>query len=182
MRVMSTTSESGASPVPKTEDLQNASRAKRFASMMYEGVLLFGVVFTADYLFDTLTQSKHALMFRPGRQVWLFLAIGAYFILCWWRGGQTLPMRAWHLKLVTGDGRPMRLTQLLARYCLLWPLPIAGMVIIQALVSVTGWPAIYAFAIVTPFLIFIPTWFTADQGFLHDRLAGTRIVDVPRKR
>jgi hypothetical protein len=35
------------------------TRLRRFASMMYEGVLLFAVVFLADYLFDTLTQSKH---------------------------------------------------------------------------------------------------------------------------
>jgi len=45
--------------------------------MMYEGVLLFAVVFLAGYLFDTLTQSRHALMLRDGRQVWLFIAIGA---------------------------------------------------------------------------------------------------------
>lgn len=159
----------------------NASRAKRFASMMYEGVLLFGVVFTADYLFDTLTQSKHALMFRPGRQVWLLIAIGAYFMLCWWRGGQTLPMKAWHLKLISADGKPLRFKQLLVRYLLMWPLPLAGIVLIHGLVVVSGWPAIYAFAIATPFLIFLPTWFTADGLFLHDRLAGTRIVNIPRK-
>jgi len=51
----------------------DASRAKRIASMMYEGVLLFAVVFLADMLFDTLTQSRHGLMFREGRQVWLLL-------------------------------------------------------------------------------------------------------------
>jgi hypothetical protein len=57
--------------------------------MMYEGVLLFAVVFLTDYLFDTLTQSKHGLMLRSTRQAWLFLAIGGYFMLCWVRSGQT---------------------------------------------------------------------------------------------
>ena len=160
-------------------ELPDASRGKRFAAMMYEGVLLFGVVFTADYLFDTLTQSKHALMFRPGRQVWLFIAIGAYFLLCWHRGGQTLPMRAWHIKLVSALGQRPTFKQLLVRYLLMWPVPLAGMAFIYALVLATGWPAIYTFAIVTPFLIFIPSWFAADGQFLHDRLAGTRIVDIP---
>ena len=146
---------------------------------MYEGVLLFGVVFTADYLFDTLTQSKHALMLRPERQAWLFIAIGVYFLLCWHRGAQTLPMRAWHIKLVNANlGRPS-FKQLLLRYVLLWPVPLAGMALIYGLVMVTGWPAIYTFAIATPFLIFIPSWFTPDGQFLHDRLAGTRIVDIP---
>ena len=49
--------------------------------MMYEGVLLFAVVFLADYLFDTLTQSKHGLMLRGARQAWLFFAIGVYFLI-----------------------------------------------------------------------------------------------------
>lgn len=165
--------------VISAHEMPSASRGKRFAAMMYEGVLLFGVVFTADYLFDTLTQSKHALMFRPGRQVWLFIAIGAYFLLCWHRGGQTLPMRAWHIKLVAANGLRPSFNQLLARYVLMWPIPLAGMALIYALVLITGWPAIYTFAIVTPFLIFIPSWFSSDGQFLHDKLAKTRIVDIP---
>ncbi len=161
-------------------EMPDASRGKRFAAMMYEGVLLFGVVFTADYLFDTLTQSKHALMFRPGRQAWLFIAIGIYFLLCWHRGGQTLPMRAWHIKLVDANGKRPSFKQLLARYFLLWPVPLAGMALIYSLVLLTGWPAIYSFAIVTPFLVFVPSWFSSDGQFLHDRLAGTKIVDIPK--
>lgn len=51
------------------------SRLRRFACMMYEGVLLFGVVFLAGYLFDTLTQSRHALALRHTRQAWLFLVM-----------------------------------------------------------------------------------------------------------
>ena len=71
---------------------QTPNRLRRFACMMYEAVLLFGVVFLAGYLLDTLTQSKNALELRGARQAWLFTAIGAYFVLCWRRRGQTLPM------------------------------------------------------------------------------------------
>ena len=149
--------------------------------MMYEGVLLFGVVFTADFLFDTFTQSKHALMLRPERQAWLFVAIGVYFILCWYRGGQTLPMRAWHIKLVNAAGYKPTLKQLFWRYVLLWPIPLMGMGLIYVLVWFTGWPAIYTFAIATPFLVFVPSWFVSDGQFLHDRLIGTRIVDIPEQ-
>ena len=175
---MSLNSEVPTPDLPQTV-LPPASRGKRFVSMMYEAALLFGVVFTADYLFDALTQSKHALMFRPGRQVWLFIVIGGYFLLCWRRGGQTLPMRAWHIKLVSADGSRPSLKQLITRYFLMWPVPLAGMALIYALVLVTGWPAIYTFAVVAPFLIFIPTWFIPAGQFLHDRLAGTQIVDIP---
>src|SRR3546814_9891763 len=37
---------------------------RRFASMMYEGILLFGVIFLASYLFDTLTQSRSGMTLR----------------------------------------------------------------------------------------------------------------------
>jgi|GEM_PF-189911 uncharacterized RDD family membrane protein YckC len=155
----------------------DASRAKRIASMMYEGVLLFAVVFLADMLFDTLTQSRHGLMFREGRQVWLFIAIGAYFLVCWYRGGQTLPMRAWHIKLVGEQGYRASFKQLLLRYLLMWLLPLAGMALIHAAVIATAWPAIYMFAIAAPFLVFITT-LGNERQFLHDRLAKTRIIDV----
>jgi len=80
------------------------SRGRLFASMMYEGVLLFAVTFLAGYLFDTLTQSRHGLVLRGTRQIWLFLAIGAYFFICWRRNGQTLPMKAWHIRLQSTAG------------------------------------------------------------------------------
>jgi uncharacterized RDD family membrane protein YckC len=176
MRVMSLNSEqvgqtSSDSPIV-------ANRAKRFLSMMYEGALLFGVVFTADFLFDTLTQSRHGLMFRPARQLWLFVVVGVYFLLCWRRGGQTLPMRAWHIKVTDAHGLRPTFRQLVVRYIMLWPVPLAGMALIYGLVLVTNWPGIYTFAIVTPFLVFVPTWFIPGGHFLHDRLAGTQIIDI----
>jgi len=149
-------------------------------AMAYEGVLLFAVVFSSGYLFDTLTESRHGLMYREARLLWLFLAIGLYFIICWWRGGQTLPMRAWHIRLINDQGYSPALSQLLMRYVLLWPLPLAGMALIHTLVIVSGWPAFYLFAVGAPFLLFIPTWFTPDGQFLHDKLSKTRLIDVRR--
>ncbi|HUG57394.1 MAG TPA: RDD family protein, partial [Candidimonas sp.] len=58
---------------PATPLTVTPSRLRRFACMMYEAVLLFGVVFLASYLFDTLTQSRDALMLRHGRQAIVFI-------------------------------------------------------------------------------------------------------------
>ncbi len=41
-----------------------APLGRRLLAMTYEAMLLFAVVFVAGYLFDTLTQSRQALMFR----------------------------------------------------------------------------------------------------------------------
>ena len=123
----------------------------RFACMMYEGILLFGVVFVADYLFDTLTQSKHALMLRHERQAWLFFAIGVYFVLCWRVGGQTLPMKTWHIRLVNADGSRIPLWKAVLRYILSWPITFTGIGYLWAC-------------------------FDRDRQFLHDRLVGTRLI------
>jgi len=158
--------------------LPYASRGKRFASMMYEGVLLFGVVFISDYLFDALTQSRHALMLRFERQIWLFIAIGLYFVICWRAGGQTLPMKAWHIKLVAANGLKPSLLRLCLRYSASWIIPLFGVALIHAVVVATGLKAIYMFAVVAPFLSFIPTWFRKDGQFLHDVWCNTQIVDI----
>ena len=154
------------------------ARSRRFASMMYEGVLLFAVVFLADYLFDTLTQSKHGLTLRGARQVWLFFAIGVYFLVCWARGGQTLPMKAWHIRLVALDGTPARFRQLVLRLVLMWVLPLLGAAAVWGLSKATSWPSALTLIVVAPFTVLIPTWFTPQQQFLHDLLAGTRLVNV----
>ena len=173
-----------ASPKP-TQDPQQAqasestpSRGRRFASMMYEGVLLFAVTFLAGYLFDTLTQSRHALVLRGTRQVWLFFAIGVYFLICWRRNGQTLPMKAWHIRLQSTNGGALTWRQMLTRYALMWPIPLAGTALIWVVATVSGWPAFLMFIVVTPFLVFLPTWLTQDGQFLHDKLSGTRLVSV----
>jgi uncharacterized RDD family membrane protein YckC len=146
--------------------------------MMYEGVLLFGVLFTADYLLDTLTQSRSGMMLRDPRQLWLGVAIGAYFVLCWRRSGQTLPMKTWNIRLVGRDGLPLSLTRLVLRYLLALVLPLITLALVHAFVTLSGWPAANMLGIVAPFSNFIGSWFDRDGQFLHDRLAGTRLVDV----
>lgn len=145
--------------------------------MMYEGVLLFGIVFATGYVFDTLTESHDGSMFRHLRQVLLFIAIGVYFLLCW-RGGQTLPMKTWDIQLVDHDGGRPSLGRLLLRYLLLWPLPLLAALLVQGASMLTGYTSTDLLIVFAPFSIFIWTWFDKDGQFLHDRLAGTRLADL----
>ena len=148
--------------------------------MIYEGVLLFGVVFIADYAFDTLTQSRHALMLRHSRQIWLFLVIGLYFMACWRRTGQTLPMKAWDIRLVDKTGAKPSIATLLFRYALMWVIPTAVTAIIWAVTHLIGWPTLLMLSVAAPFANLIPTWFTQGQQFLHDRLVGTALIGFKR--
>lgn len=154
------------------------SRLRRFACMMYEAVLLFGVVFLASYLFDTLTQSRHALMNRHGRQIVLFVAIGLYFVMCWRYKGQTLPMKTWGIQLLDRDGKPPRIPRLVLRYILAWPIPLAVAGLVWLASEATGWRSVDMFIVVAPFAAFIWSWFDRDGLFMHDRLLGTRLIDV----
>ena len=161
---------------------QTPNRLRRFACMMYEAVLLFGVVFLAGYLMDTLTQSRNALALRPLRQAWLFVAIGAYFVLCWRRRGQTLPMKTWNIRLVDRDGNPPSTARLILRYVLAWPLVLAGAAVVWAAASATGCPSMHMFIVAAPFTIFLWSWVDPDGQFLHDRLLGTRLRNAPQRK
>ncbi|PWF22689.1 RDD family protein [Corticimicrobacter populi] len=167
---------------PSPSMIKTPGRWPRFASMMYEGILLFGLVFLADFIFDTLTRSDHALLLRHTRQAWLFVVLGAYFLLCWRRGGQTLPMSTWHIKLVDEHGLRPSLSRLALRYLLLWPLPLAAGALVWLIGRWTGWSSSGLLIVFAPFTIFIWTWLDRDGQFLHDRLAGTRLTLLPPRQ
>jgi uncharacterized RDD family membrane protein YckC len=76
------------------------------ACWLYEGMLMFGVVFMAGYLHSALSQSRHALDNRHGLQLFLFIIFGIYF--SWfWHKGQTLAMKTWHIRIVSRSGQPL---------------------------------------------------------------------------
>lgn len=154
------------------------SLKRRMASMMYESLLLFGVIFVADILLDVLTQSRHALKLRDLRQLWLFLVIGAYFTFFWCRSGQTLAMKTWRLRVVGADGLRLTLPRAMLRYVLAWLWFLPAMAIDHAF-GLKGWPSMAVLA--AGMLAWMWTARLDGEGrFLHDRLAGTRLIDAPR--
>ena len=62
-------------------------------SLAYEGVLLFAILFVASYLFLSLARDAQAGLPRLAFQVYVLAVCGAYFVFCWVRSGQTLPMK-----------------------------------------------------------------------------------------
>lgn len=134
-----------------------AGLRRRLASLLYESLLLLGVLaltFLVPYLIaGTVWQVAPAGWFA-----WLhiYLVLGLYFTWYWRRNGQTLAMQTWRLRLVrAGDGRPPSPALGWLRYTLAWP-------------SVLCFGLGLAWALVD-----------RDRQFLHDRLAGTRIVLLP---
>jgi uncharacterized RDD family membrane protein YckC len=142
--------------------------------MLYEGMLLFGVVFISGWLFSTLIQQRHALVHRNALQIWLLFIVGLYFVWFWTHGGQTLAMKTWRIKLVRKDGSAMKIGHAILRYFLTW-LWFAPGLALAWLVDAKNW-----FLILMP-IINLVIWALAvyldpERQFLHDRLAGTRLI------
>lgn len=144
------------------------------ACWLYEGVLLFGVLFIAGYLFSTLSQTRSALDNRHMQQAFLFVVLGIYFTW-FWAKGQTLAMKTWHIRLVDRVGRPVTQGRALLRYVLswLWFLPALAAIapfnlsVAESMVIVVGWVIVWA----------LLSRFHPQQQFWHDALAGTRLVN-----
>jgi uncharacterized RDD family membrane protein YckC len=71
---------------------------------MYEGMLMFGVVFIAGHLFGTLSQTRNALDNRYPLQAFVFVVVAVYFVW-FWAKGRTLTMKTWHIRVVDINGR-----------------------------------------------------------------------------
>ena len=116
--------------------------------MLYEALLVFAVAFFAGWVFFFASGGKDATAgaLRHELQAFVLVALAAYFVWCWLRGGQTLAMKAWRVRLV--DVTPRKA---LLRFVLAVPLVPTGISILWSL-------------------------FDRDRQFLHDRLSGTRLV------
>ena len=70
--------------------------------MVYEACLLFAVAFFAAWLFFFASGGEDATsgFLRHALQGFIATVFAGYFLWCWLRGGQTLAMKAWHIRLV----------------------------------------------------------------------------------
>jgi uncharacterized RDD family membrane protein YckC len=158
-------------------DVHRASLRRRLAAFVYEGVLLFGVVMIGSWLYDTLTQHRHAMQGRTGLQVFLFLLLGIYFVWFWTHGGQTVAMKTWHIRLVDASGRTVRQPRALARYVLAWLWFVPAWAAARYVGPNSTW-AIFALMVVGAVVYALLAQTNPQRQFLHDLMCGTRLVDT----
>ena len=121
--------------------------------------MLLGLLFNLGYTF--LGHHAQRENIPPGSlpSVLLFLSCmlvtGLYATLSWRRGGQTLGMRPWRLKLVASSGNP--------GWTALWLRYAVGLLSLLACGLGFWW-----------------AWLDRDGRTWHDRASGTRLVRVPK--
>lgn len=127
---------------------------RRIICLIYEFLLLLAILFVASFIFHLIISDTSSAYFRPLFQCYLLVVMGYYFTWFWTHGGQTLAMQTWKMRLTAADGSSLTRKQALIRY----------------LIALIG---IFFFG-----LGIIWALFDRDHQFLHDRLAGTRIIKI----
>lgn len=135
--------------------MQAAGLFRRLAAMLYDALLLIAILFAA---------TAAALPFNNGEafasdnlyfHAYLIFISFVFYAWFWINGGQTLGLKAWKLKILNEDRRPITWQQALIRF-------------IGAIVS---W---IAFG-----LGFIWILIDRDKRAWHDRLSRTAVFYVP---
>ncbi len=149
------------------------SLKRRMACWIYEGVLLFGVVFITGYLFSTLSQTRNALDNRHPLQAFIFLVFGVYFIW-FWRHGQTLAMKTWKIRITNLSGTSISQREAITRYVLCWIWFVPPL----AFSSFMGLDGLSALGIMIAWVV---TWALSSKlnptrQFWHDRWAKTQLI------
>lgn len=148
---------------------------RRMAAWIYEGLLLFALCAITGLIFSLAANSTNALTHHVALSIVLIAVMGIYF--SWfWSKGQTLAMKTWRFKITDTFGKPISIRLAAMRYLLSWlwfappliALTFTDLNKTRLYGAVVGWLAAYI----------AMAWLHPSKQFLHDRLAGTRLVTV----
>lgn len=182
------TSGSASAPAPTPESASESaptpSLRRRLAAMAYECLLLLAVDMLAVLVYILLTGNRQEPLFQHGLKLYLFVVTGLYFTWCWRDSGHTLAMKTWRIKVVQpGQAAHARLPwrTAIVRYLAAWgwfaPALLACAVLGlhargEVAIALTAGGILWA----------LTAFFDKDRQFLHDRLAGTRQVLLPKAK
>jgi len=160
----------------------SAGLLRRLAALAYESLLAAAMLLALGFALLPLTTASGAprelTRLSPpasaGSFALLFGVFGAYCAWLWSGGRQTLPMRAWRLELKTASGAAPGVPQALLRYLAWW---------IGPALAIAAWLVLKPYgyqrwALAALALNYAWALIDSDRRFLHDRIAGTRIISA----
>lgn len=134
--------------------LPGAGVARRVAALAYD-LLLLAAIWMVLTLMLVLARGAAIPAGTLPHQFLMAVSAAAFFMGFWMRGGQTLGMRAWRLRVERQSGAPLDVATAALRLA-------GGLASLACLGAGIFW-----------------LWFDRDGLTWHDRAAGTRVVVLP---
>jgi uncharacterized RDD family membrane protein YckC len=141
--------------MPNNLELQTAqapSLLKLGACLLYEVLVIIALSFACALVFLMIVGDATHGIRRVGLQLFLWLAVGVYYVWCWHKSGQTLAMQTWRLKVLNQEAHLLSVNMAIVRYAL-------------ATLSLMLFGLGFLWAIVDK-----------EHLFLHDRLLKNKLV------
>ncbi|MFT5593142.1 MAG: putative RDD family membrane protein YckC [Oceanicoccus sp.] len=140
-----------------TLTVTNAGLFVRLAALLYDALLVLGLWFAIGVVFVIANGGEAANTHNPFLPSALFIATLWFNMHFWRRGGQTLGMRAWRLRLLNQNKGPLTMTQCLLRFVVaIGSLGLCGIGYLWMFIDKDGF-----------------TW--------HDKYSETRVIREPKK-
>jgi uncharacterized RDD family membrane protein YckC len=150
---------------------------RRLAALVYDLLAVVAIVMVVGYVSQRLTGGN--VVSADGHAIaWWYqplqgLVVAAYFLASWLRGGQTLGMRPWRIRIVDGVGALLRPGRAVLRLIVL-ALPLLLLEIYRvAPLDWALWAPVVAWA-----LMLLPTLIDPRRRAFHDIVAGSEIVQL----
>jgi uncharacterized RDD family membrane protein YckC len=160
LRMQEPSESSALSSEPSTQTAEPAHLGWRLLAMVYDAFPLMALWFATSGLELLATGGKTSdrlgTLAGCGLLALLWAVTGAYLVISWRRGGATIGMRPWRLRVLAADGQPAPVRTLCLRY------------------------VVATLSLLAVGLGFIWALFDGERRCWHDIAAGTRFVRMDR--
>ena len=100
-----------------TEQAVRCSLPRRLGAMMYDSLIVTGLLFIAAATSSALGSGEHQALRDPMFTLFLIFVWFMYFALFWKYGGMTVGMRAWRVKIIPDKSDELSWLSCLVRFC-----------------------------------------------------------------
>ncbi len=166
--------------------MESARLPRILGAVIYDLVLVAAILFVATLwsLLVPETARSHVL-YTAVMQLYILGVSFLYFAFSWRRGGQTIGMKSWRIRLVNQarENEVLSWRQCLLRFLIaLLPWILIGYLTVwlfRVLQIQPGWNLGSTWVLFS--LIYVMTTFSVKRGSPQDRVSRTRLLQLPKK-